>query len=332
MKRDIITEINSIKSRSVFNSSFDYNTRYSDIEFALKEFLEQNNGYNQEFLKYIPVATVACFEGFFSSVIKELVDFGKPFSENIIKFNQSKNVKIDFNMLSAVQTKTLTIGDFVAHLLSYNNLEEINSNVSVVIDRDFLTELKNFRKESIFEHVVLQIEEFNKRPEEIFQSVQRTFEIRHIFCHEFATNFKIERDEIINDFRNCKLFLDHAHSYFWELLYPNSPETQLEMNIQSAEEYEKTDEQLNTLISTLKNLSGEDPMMDFDPKLFDVSQKHWHKYIQSYAKFEASLSDGGSMYPLMINTALTRKTKEKIKSLETHFQHTLRQNNHEFSQ
>ena len=131
-KRDVIQEIKSIKSRSEFNSRYDYNSRLSDIEYALKEFSEYNGNFNVELLKYIPISTVACFEAFFNSTIREIIDFGKPYSDNVAKFNHSKNVKLDFEVVAAIQTKTLTVGEFVAHLLPYNNLEEINTNIKVI--------------------------------------------------------------------------------------------------------------------------------------------------------------------------------------------------------
>lgn len=97
-----------------------------------------------ELLKYIPIATVACYEAFFRSTVKEIVDFGKPYSNHVANYNQSKNVKLDFEVISAIQTKTLTVGDFVSHILPYNNLSDVVSNISVLIDRDFMEELKTF--------------------------------------------------------------------------------------------------------------------------------------------------------------------------------------------
>jgi hypothetical protein len=184
MKRDILQEIASIKSRSEFNSRYDYSSRLSDIEYALKEFSEYNGEFNQELLKYVPISTVACFEAFFNSAIKEIIDFGKPYSNNVAKFNQAKNVKLDFEVVAAIQTKSLTVGEFVAHLLPYNSLEDINSNLSILIDEDFLQGLLGFTKTSIFEEVNAVRKSFQEKPGEIIKSVKKTYELRHIFCHD----------------------------------------------------------------------------------------------------------------------------------------------------
>jgi hypothetical protein len=324
-KRDIIQEIKSIKSRSEFNSRYDYSSRLSDIEYALKEFSEYNGDFNQELLKYIPISTVACFEAFFNSAIKEIVDFGKPFSDNVAKFNQSKNIKLDFEVVAAIQTKSLTVGEFVAHVLPYNNLKDINSNISTLIEKDFLGELKSFNKKSIFENANTISESFHKGTSEILKSVEQTYEFRHIFCHEFATNVRIDQSSILKNFENCKIFLEHSNSFIWELLYPNSPETQTEMNIQAHEEFELVDKELSTLVDKIKNSSSHEYTIEsFDQNLFDQTINQWKEYRKLHAEYKASSVKGGSMYPLLYSSDLTYITKEKIKSLEDEFEILLR--------
>src|SRR5690606_16325028 len=151
MKRNLINEITAIKSRSEFNSRHDFSTRLNDIEYAFNESLNYNGDFDKELVKYIPIATVACFEAFFRSVYKELIDFGKPFSDNAIKFNQSKNVKFDFDIINAIQTKTVTVGEFISHILPCNNFDDINANLSTLADIDFADQIKKFQRESIFD-------------------------------------------------------------------------------------------------------------------------------------------------------------------------------------
>jgi hypothetical protein len=150
-KRNLIQEIIGIKTRSDFDSRHSYSNRLTEIENALKN--NQNGDLDKELLKYIPIATVACFEAFFRSIYKELIDFGKPFSENVIEFNQSKNVKFDFDIINAIQTKTITVGEFISHLLPCNNFEDINTNLSILTKNDFTDQIKKFDKKSVFEPI-----------------------------------------------------------------------------------------------------------------------------------------------------------------------------------
>lgn len=326
-KRDHIQEIKSIKSRTEFNSRYDFSSRLLDIERALEEFTNYNGDFNNEILKYIPISTVACFEAFFRSAVKEIIDFGKPFSDNVIKFNESKNVKLNFDILSAIQTKTLTVGEFVAHLIPFNNYDDINSNLSLLIDRDFTDELKKFDKDSLFRLERCSIEDFTSDFPKIIESVKRTYDLRHIFCHEFATNLEIDRNEILLNFKNCKLFLEHTDNVIWEILYPNSPKSQTEMNISAYESYELKDNELEKLILAVKKFSSEgDDIEMIDEELFNKSIEKWKEYRTAFAEYQSGLFVGGSIYGLYYSSALEKITCEKIESLENEFEILLRRN------
>ncbi|WP_299673495.1 HEPN domain-containing protein [uncultured Tenacibaculum sp.] len=322
MKRNLINEITSIKSRSEFNTRYDFKTKLNDIEYAFKENLHYNGKYNQELLKYIPIATVACFEGFFRSTYKELIDFGKPFSDNIVKFNQAKNVKFDFDIVNAIQTKTFSIGEFISHILPCNNYKDINSNLSTLIGKDFTSEIKLFEKESIFEKVKETSKNFKENSNQIFADINRTFELRHIFCHEFATNFDVNREEILRCFSSAKTFINQTNNFIWETIYPNAPETQTEMNIQSNIEFEKVDKEFLELIDLIKERKSNN--FGIDPELFDKKLNLWKDYRKNKAELDASQVEGGTMYPTIYINSLKITTKEKIESLKKEFELELR--------
>lgn len=328
-KRDFIQEIKSIKSRTEFNSRHDFSSRLNDIEYALSEFVNYNGDYNIEVLKYIPISTVACFEAFFKSVVKEFVDFGEPYNKNVSNFNQSKNIKLDFEIIAAIQTKSITVGELVGHILSFNNFEDINSNLTVIIGNDFLDELKNFKKTSIYEIPNILNDSRRNRIPEIIKSIKETYEFRHIFCHEFATNINIEKEVIIKNFNNCRDFLELVNNFVWEILYPNSPETQIEINEEADNSFKQKDEELNLLIEFIihnKENIDEDHSMNID--LFKTSLQKWKKYRESVALYRASSFKGGSMYHLIHSSALKQITEEKIESIKSEFEIFLRKNNY----
>lgn len=324
MKRNLINEITAIKSRSEFNSRHDYSRRLNDIEYAFQENLDYNGDLNKELLKYIPIATVACFEAFFRSVYKELIDFGKPFSDNVVKFNQAQNVKFDFDIVNAIQTKTVTVGEFVSHILPCNNFEDINKNLSLLCSIDFADQIKKFKRESIFEHVNDNSKQFIENGDQIIADIKRTFELRHIYCHEFATNLPIDKDEILRCFNNAKLFLNHTNDFVWDLIYPNAPETQTDMNIQASDEFERFENDLSVLISTIKEAKKENSYFDLNVEFFDKTIEQWKIYRKTKAELDASLVEGGTMYPLLYASSLTATTKEKIESLKNEFEIDLR--------
>lgn len=326
MKRNLLNEITAIKSRSEFNSRHDYSSRLNDIENAFNESLNYNGDFDKELLKYIPIATVACFEAFFRSVYKELVDFGKPFSDNAIKFNQSKNVKFDFEIINAIQTKTVTVGEFISHILPCNNFDDINTNISTIASIDFANHIKTFQRKSIFDHINDNSKYFIENNDQIISDIKRTFELRHIFCHEFATNLRIDKDEILRCFNNSKIFLNQTNDLIWDLIYPNAPETQTDMNIYASDEFEKFDNDLSVLISTIKEAKKENTDFELNVELFDKTMEQWKIYRESKAELDASVVEGGTMYPLLYASSLTTTTKEKIQSLKNEFEIDLRKN------
>jgi len=278
-KRNLINEIHSVKSRSYHNSRYDYMQRILRIDGAIQD-LEENSGrFKNELLRYIPISMVACFEAFFKSAVRDLVDFGSPFSDNVKKFNQAQNIKLDFEVLGAIQVKSLTIGELIAHILPYNNLSDVNSNFTTLIGQDFISELKKFKKKSQFESENTFRSDFVDRAGEIFQSVDRVYKIRHIFCHESPTGYKVDYDEIIQDYQNCKVFLEQSNSLINEFLYPDAPETQTDMNIKSGERFEEIEKVLGKLISEIKSKSFEDEAMsDFNHEQFDLCMDKWREY------------------------------------------------------
>ncbi|MGI6048164.1 MAG: lysozyme inhibitor LprI family protein [Petrimonas sp.] len=324
MKRNLINEITAIKSRSEFNSRHDYSRRLNDIEYAFQENLDYNGDFNKELLKYIPIATVACYEAFFRSVYKELIDFGKPFSDNVVKFNQAQNVKFDFDIVNAIQTKTVTVGEFVSHILPCNNFEDINKNLSLLCSIDFADQIKKFKRESISEHVNENSKQFIENGDRIITDIKRTFELRHIYCHEFATNLPIDKDEILRCFNSSKLFLNQVNEFVWDLINPNAPETQTDMNIQASDEFERFENDLFALISTIKEAKKENSDFDLNVGLFDKTIEQWKKYRETKAELDASVVEGGTMYPLFYTNSLIATTKEKIESLKNEFEIDLR--------
>lgn len=325
MTRDIINQIKSIRARSEFLSNrYEIISRLSDIEYSFDETLENNRDFDKELLKYVPIVTVACFEAFFRSVIKELIDFGMPFSGNAIKFNKSKNVKFDFDIINAIQSKTVTIGEFLSHILPCNNFDDINANLSTLADIDFIRSLKTFKEDSIYDFINKPQKIFIDNFDQIITDIKRTFELRHIFCHEFTTSIKVDKDEILRCLSNSNIFLNHTNDFIWHLLYPNAPKTQTEMNIQASETFDKADNSLTEIISAIKIASKEHSVFTLDDDLFDKSIDQWKKYREIKAESDSSYVEGGSMQRYAYASSMTATTNEKIESLKNEYSITLR--------
>jgi uncharacterized protein YecT (DUF1311 family) len=96
------------------------------------------------------------------------------------------------------------------------------------------------------------------------------------------------------------------------------------MNIHASEQFEKADNELTELISTIKEASKERTYMELNLELFDDLINEWKNYRDKKATFDASVVEGGTMYPTIYATSLTSTTKEKIESLKNEYATELR--------
>jgi hypothetical protein len=320
MKRDLLSEINEIKGRSEYNSRYEISIRLDEIEKSLS----MNSSHDKELFKYIPIAVVACFEAFFRSIFKELVDFGKPYSDNVIKFNQSKNIKLDFDIINAIQAKSVTVGEFISHILPLNNLDDINQNLSALMGLDFLQSLKTFKKNSVFESITKPCESFTENSNQIIGDIKRAFDLRHIFCHEFAANIIIDTEVTLRLLVNSKIFIAQTSNFVHNLLYPNAPETQSAMNEEADKKYLTTEKELIDLISKIKEATKEIQYNVLEDSLFDRTISAWKEYRKVKAEIDGSYFKGGTIEPLIYCNSLITTTEEKIESLKKEYNFDLK--------
>lgn len=87
--------------------------------------------------------------------------------------------------------------------------------------------------------------------------------------------------------------------------------TQADMNIESYEEYQKVDKELNKVYKQLTS-----KLEPHQKKLLVESQRQWIKFRDADCDFVASEFEGGSVQPLVINECMTERTKTRIKELK----------------
>jgi len=150
-----------------------------------------SSGITWEIARYIPIGLVACIEGYFRKVYAELIDHGYPYKENASKLN---DIKFSIETAISLEIHSISIGDFIAHLTTTNNLEDINKNISTLIGDDFFKKLKAARKTAIPHSYQLRIDaennlycgepDYDELNSYMIMSIKRMFELRHMFCHE----------------------------------------------------------------------------------------------------------------------------------------------------
>jgi hypothetical protein len=130
-------------------------------------------------MRYIPIGAIACLEGYFRLAFADLIDYGSPYRENASKFD----VKFSIETAISLQRHSLSLGEFVAHLLTINKLADIDFNMSTIMGEDFLKVFKEMRpkletRRSLFEQDDEEVSNW------VLGNVQRLFELRHMYSHE----------------------------------------------------------------------------------------------------------------------------------------------------
>ncbi len=129
-----------------------------------------------ELARSIPVGLIACVEGYFRLVYADLIDQRKPFRENVAKFD----IKFGLEHLVSIEQHSISLGEFVAHFLPCNSIEDINSNMSNITGQDFLRLVKRKypRSPPLFPEMFTG--------DAFISRVKRIFELRHMYCHELS--------------------------------------------------------------------------------------------------------------------------------------------------
>lgn len=288
--RDIIQEIADIRQRRRFGSSMaELPTRLFALERAFKE----HDKLDGELIKYFPVALIACVEGYFRMAIRDLVDAGDPYLSNAEK--PASSIKLDFSILRAVHGKAITVGELVAHGVPLSRLDHVQSAMTSLIGTDFLNSLRSTTDRWAHEVMKEPATPILVAPDQVFSDIARTFELRHIICHEIASAYDIEGDEVARCFHSCVSFLKAADELVSETLHPDAPLTQTDMNISAGQSLTRARARLEEAAENVK------ARLDaVELAAFNDAQSKWQTYSDAWVNFVAGdRATGGTIWPLI---------------------------------
>jgi uncharacterized protein YecT (DUF1311 family) len=310
-RRNIVEEILEIRGRRKSDiPGGELFLRLLHVEHAYKE----RDPENKELLRYFPIAVVACMETYFRLAIKKLIDSGEPYLENSQAIMPKANV--GFDILKALHGQSITIGDVISHSISISNLAHLASHMSKLLGAEFLKEVSLVHSRWAVEVLKQPKQPILLEADNTLRYVAKTFELRHIFCHETANNHEFELEEIEKCFDHSVLFLKATEELVSETLYPNAPLTQTDMNITSAGDYKKERDHLDSLLSQVSTL-----LTDKQIPKFTEANKAWEVFFRNSVEIEGLQYEGGSIRPTIENSAAARLTKERSEQVSKLINH-----------
>jgi hypothetical protein len=211
-KRDYIAEILQKKGRLLRRAEPEeqFSRRLHPVVagFRFIKNLKTSAPLRAELLKYGPIGYVACLEGYFRLVIKQLIDSGSPYAENAIGFEE---IRFGISTVVAITSRKITLGEYIAHLVTLNNLSDINRCFSIVLGRDFLTELKSLNISERPDGKALTIIDLSPT---VLADVEELFRLRNIYAHELATSEPVKPRKIEACIGAAAMFYTTANDYF----------------------------------------------------------------------------------------------------------------------
>jgi len=170
--------------------------------------------YRGEVMRYFPVAMVACIEGYFRLVVRDLVNAGHPFRERVASLEK---MEIGIESLLAIADRQLTPGDIVSHFLPFNNLGDIQRNMSKLLECDFLNEVKTWKVASGGKNPPIVL---GKLQPPVVPLLERLYELRHIYCHELAVKRGVPSRKVADSTRAGFLLTYATEDYIREVHLP----------------------------------------------------------------------------------------------------------------
>lgn len=304
-KRDYIKEILEIQTRTGEKSSYlNVLLRIREV----KDLIEYSEKIPREVLRYCPVGLVACMEAYFRSVVKELINAGTPFQERASKLER---INFNYETVAAIHGHTISLGDLISHLIPINNKQDINSCMSVLLNSDFFEEIKNVREHWPWKPIeTASTEPVIADPASLFHNLDKTFELRHIVCHEFAYPIQISKKDAVSYTDSIELFLDATNFMVMKLLFRDIPDTQQERNIYFGEKFKKANEKLTEILKQADQVFNDKRLDDFKRL-----QSFWESYRDQDAEFVSSCYEGGTIRPLIHAQRLEYLTIQRINEI-----------------
>jgi uncharacterized protein YecT (DUF1311 family) len=321
-KRNYAIEIKALKDRAEFHTRYEMFGRLNELR-ELADSIQEDNIRDQEFIKLFPVRLVAILESYFRSIVKSLIDHGEPFLKNVPKLNQPNDGKISIELLLSMNESEFTLGELIAHVLPCSKFNEMISVLNTLTEQDILNELKQYMPTTIYEHNITIADAYITNEPLIKSDIFEIYRLRNIFCHELGATEKVKPAKIRVLVASMSFFINHLDNYIENLIHPNAPETNADIQTTLLAKLQNSEEVLRQLISQIQIALEAIDSPNFEINLFRKIQQHWEAFRDANCEMAAHIYEGGTMYPQLFISEKIEQTEKRIKELNQLFRHEL---------
>src|SRR5262249_18729365 len=225
-----------------------------------------------------------------------------------------QNTKPDYKLVLSITNEVVTFGDIVAHTVPVSSLQHVLSIFATLCAKDMPPLLR-----CAVDRWKTEVEGEPTRPiigdyDAVCSDCTKLFELRHIVCHEVpplsARNSLFANMGALLKSLAC---LIHAlEEVLTQEVFGKVPVTQTDMNLAAIKEYEKTRDEMNSLLARLRE---KHKTATRQLKLLRVTQSAWERYRDLQATFRHDPVGGGSIGPMLRAHEARELTEERIQRL-----------------
>lgn len=189
------------RERRAFQSgaAFDIKNRLNDLGKAWR------NSPSPYMAEFVPMRISTCIEVYVRELVRELIDAGNPYSDQAAKL--VKNARLDLAFAAHLAGKRLSIGDFVAHSVSINDIAAVISIFTTLIV-DFIPKLKTAHALWTEDECSWPLDPIIEDYERTVSSLSKMFEVRHVLTHELPDASVVDDLDIEELCKAASLFVD----------------------------------------------------------------------------------------------------------------------------
>jgi len=275
---------------------------YIEVQKELENLLYvyQDND-KPKLFEYVPVKIVACFQEFFRDKYKGLIN--DPSNRDKLKDVKAfANLKIDLDIISAFQESEVSMGDYLSYIIPCSKIEDIDNALTPLLGFKFLDKLRE-----------------KYEANDLLNTISKIFKLRHMYCHEVPYAEGLDFEKIVQMINSALDFLSLAGVTILE--DNDACLTNGDMIKMAKASFEIAETELNNLIYKIRHLTPE------EGNILSVNldyMESWKKFREDKAKSDASIVEGGSMYPLLYLSSKESTTNALVKELKEYYKYELK--------
>lgn len=315
-KRNIANEILNLKTRKEFESYNKIHIKLDKIQDCIVALDLQHGTEREELIKYIPVSLVATMESFFRSTVSKLIRTDTKYLENSRTLFETK---FDFEDITRLQKREFSIGELLAHQLSFSKYDYILNHFGKILNVNFKEELIKYNVKSFYSgYEGPHPKDYCANYQKITQDLFKVFELRHIICHEMSTKLNLTVLEIEQLFKSVRAFIYQVYNYTYAILYPESLLSNEELHNKTLTNFKQALSKLDETVKLIEQNPHNIFDMPIDFSMFKLSQEHWRSYAETYTQ-SIYKNMGGPYSDIYRMQDYTDLINDRIEDLEFEF-------------